>query len=1330
MTHTLIQTVRSLAGSAMCADRIDALSELERIPATEMETPGPGVRRKLQRRKRILEASVRRRQHRRDGIPLPSMDPPLPIREKRETIVEAIRRHPVVVISGETGSGKTTQIPKYCLEAGCGAAGKVGCTQPRRIAATTVAQRIAEELGESIGQSVGYKIRFQNRTSKDAYIKVMTDGILLAEAQTDPYLGEYDCLIIDEAHERSLNIDFSLGLLLKLLEKRTDLRVVITSATIDTEKFSKAFGDAPIIEVSGRLYPVEVRYRPAGDESAGSEEIHYVEAAVAAVDRLRRRGGEGDILVFMPTEQDIRDTCTALSGKHYARTHILPLFARLPATEQSRVFSRAPGCKIVVATNVAETSITIPGIRYVVDTGLARISSYSPRSRTTSLPVMPISRSSADQRTGRCGRVREGICIRLYSEDDYLGRPLYTPPEILRTNLAEIILRMLALKLGDVTSFPFVDSPAHGSIRDGYRLLEELDAVRRTPGIEDAKKPSGRNAETFSLTSYGRKMARIPLDPRLSRMLLEATRLGCRRDVAILAAALSIRDPRERPADRTEEADRAHAIFADGDSDFLTLLAIWKAFRRERRKKTGGGIRRFCRSRFLSYNRMREWEDIHEQIGILLDELGESGPSTPAKAAGKGARYSPRYAALHKSILAGFLSNVAVRREGNLFRATKGREAMIFPGSALFDKAGAWIVCAEMVETSRLFARLAANIESAWIEEVGQSLCRTTYTNPRWDRQRGEVVADERVTLFGLVLVEGRKVPYGRIHPEEASLVFIRGALVDGDMERPFGFMEKNRKRMEAIRDMENRLRTRGLMVDRQGVERFYAKRLPGVVDIASMRRVIRKRGGQRFLHMQEEDLVLQQPETDALKGFPDKLRLGDELFALSYRFAPGDPADGATVRIPADQASTVAAESLDWPVPGLLREKIEALLKNLPKDLRKRLVPLSETVDTILSEMRTNEPSLLNTLARFLSERFGVEVPSAAWGEERLPDHLRTRIALVDPSGRELRAGRDRAILAGAATRQKRDDRWEAACLQWEMEDVQQWPLEEIPASIVVSGSGKGERLAYLALVADAQGQETVSLRLMTSREDAVVSHRRGVAALLEKALGREMKFLQKTLRLSADLRPAAKAFGGPASVQGQLLARIRTDLLERNIRTRKAFEEHAESVYHELLPLGRRLAESAANVLRAHAEWMEALQQLQRTHRANRSAQTLFAEMEKGIRRLVPDHFLQLYDSERLEDLVRYIAAARLRAERAPLDLEKDRRKSLPVRKFTEALQDLLAGISPTTTEEKRREVETFFWMIEEFKISIFAQELGTRMPVSEKRLENKLMEIRRMV
>jgi ATP-dependent helicase HrpA len=1237
--------------------------------------------------------------------------------ERRKDIVDAIRDHPVIVVTGETGSGKTTQIPKMCLEAGRGIAGLIGCTQPRRIAAITVARRIAEEMREEIGHSVGYKIRFDDRTPRDAFLKIMTDGILLMETQHDPLLRAYDTIIVDEAHERSLNIDFVLGILKAVLPRRRDLRLVITSATIDTEKFSKSFYDAPVIEVPGRLYPVEVRYRPPDPRLEEKGEITHVESAVRAVDELIERREPGDILIFMPTEQDIRETCDLLDGRFREGAVVLPLFSRLTAAQQQRVFAPFPERKIVVATNVAETSITIPGIRYVIDTGLARVAQYNPRSRTAGLPIRSISKSSADQRKGRCGRVQNGICIRLYSEENYFERPLYTQPEILRSNLAGVILRMLALGLGDIGAFPFIDRPAQKSIRDGIEILLELGA------IEMEKKGERGLTHPYRLTERGRLMARFPLDPRISRMIIEARGEGCLSEIVVIAAALSIQDPRERPAQKEAQADQMHAAFKDPASDFSSLLALWRrCLDRAKSPQMQNRLRRFCREHFLSYRRMKEWRDIHDQILTILAEQKflPKGKATPRKEGGE------LYVALHRSILSGYLGHIAVKKEKNLYTATQGRQAMIFPGSGLFNRGGNWIVAAEMVETSRLFARTVANIESGWLEELGGNLCRCTYSAPHWEKDRGEVVAAEQVTLFGLVIVTGRPVSFGRIDPETASRIFIRSALVEKDVKKPLPFLLHNQALVEWISRIEEKVRRRDLLIGEEAMAGFYEKRLPGIFDIRTLQRLIRDRGGDAFLRMQEADLLLKSPDADEVALFPETVSTGGWRLDCVYRFSPGTPDDGVTLKIPVHAVQDISAETLDWAVPGLFKEKVIALLRGLPKEFRKRLQPLSQTCALILNEMDQGEP-LPTALGSFIYKKFGVDIPADLWPLEKLDESLKLRFAIVDAKNRELAAGREISILQQEIVNKEESQAFARARRRWEKSGLTAWDFGELPETIPLCGGRNCEGFAYPALEAQEGG---VRIRLFRSGPEAHRAHLLGVRALFTLRLREELRYLRKSLVLSGDLKLWSAAFGGVKTLENALCEKVMHDLLEADIRTETAFNSHAEKVRPQLLLRGQELLLKIGPLIKGLYEVSTLLRRLETAHRGNVPVVAFLAGLRDELSRLLPTDFLIRYDDERLSHLVRYLRALAIRAERGVVHLGKALDRGEEIRDLTERHRDLLSRQTSSVSKEKRRAIEEFAWMIEEYKISLFAQEVKTAFPVSRKRLDSRLKEIERML
>lgn len=1291
-----VTSIRSLLPHMMLRDRDRVLRRLRR----NRQKPG-GSDREREALLKQAEASVRERERRVTGRPSVRFPQGLPISSRADEIIRLITENPVVIVSGETGCGKSTQIPKMCLEAGRGIGGKIGCTQPRRIAAVTIAHRIAQEMGEDIGRSVGYKIRFRDRTDPKGFIKIMTDGMLLAETQADGMLYEYDTLIIDEAHERSLNIDFLLGILKSLVPARPELKVVIASATLDTEKFSAAFGDAPVVRVTGRLYPIDVEYLPLDPALEEQGETTYVDMALLAVDSLQRKKRKGDILIFMPTEEDILESCERLKGRQYPATEVLPLFARLPASEQGRVYS-VKGRKIVVATNVAETSLTIPGIRYVVDTGLARIPRYLPATRTTSLAIGAISRSSADQRKGRCGRVQHGVCIRLYSEEDYESRPLFTPPEIQRSNLAEVILRMLFLRLGSPALFPFLDPPGARSIKDGFGVLVELGAVTR-------------KGKDHKLTPKGRLMAGMPLDPRISRMVIEASKEGCLEEVAVVAAALSIQDPRERPLEKALQADQMHAPFKDPDSDFLTLLRIWKRYHREWESlKTQNRMRRFCKENFLSYARMREWVHTHDQIRAILREQ---------RIAEQAQGDSPLYGRVHRAVLSGFLSNIALRKEKSLYLAARGQEVMLHPGSTLFKKAPPWIVAAEIVKTSRLFARTSARINPEWLESLGGDLCRSLYSDPYWDRERGEVRAFEQVRLFGLPIVSRRPVSYGSINPEQSHWIFVNTALVEGDMERPPPFLKHNQDLVAKISAMEDKLRRRDILIGDQAIAAFYSQRLKGVSDVRTLRKMIRNSGGDGFLRLKEEDLMHYHPEEDELAQYPDRFDLGDRTYPCTYAFAPGKDEDGLTVKIPAGLLSKIPAGRLDWGVPGLLREKVTALVKSLPKRYRKQLVPVSQTVEEIVQNMEQGEDSLLNTLSAFVYRRYGVDIPASAWAQVEVPEHLKLRVAVVDHTGKALESGREIHLLRPLETTghiYESSAAWKACKERWERNGLTGWDFGELPESLPL----EEHLIAYPALAPD---ENSLSLRLFQNQEKAVASHRKGVRWLLERLLRKNLKYLKRNLALPGEAAARARYLGGVAALEEKMLQRLLVRFFEQNLRSAGEIEDYAVKVNPLIMERGLALRDHVCRILESIGELQTALDAMRRSN--DKEAQ-LALKILHELEALLPPNFLDLYDADRLAQVPRYLKAMRIRAQRGAYNAEKHRRKSAQIDEFAIWLEQCRENLAPHASKEKREGLETFRWMVEEYKVSVFAQELKTAFPVSAKRLEEKKKQLERMV
>ncbi|MDI6726321.1 MAG: ATP-dependent RNA helicase HrpA, partial [Smithellaceae bacterium] len=1085
----------------------------------------------------------------------------LPIIARREAIIETIASHPVTIVIGEAGSGKTTQLPKMCLELQGNRRGLIGCTQPRRLAAMMAARRIASELGEEVGQRVGYKIRFDDRTGRNQLIKIMTDGILLMEAQRDPLLRKYDTIIIDEAHERSLNIDFLLGIIRKIVDKRRQLKVIITSATIDALKFSQFFDQAPIIEVSGRMYPVETLYRPSDPRE--EEDLTHVEMAARTVNEIVDFFPPGDILIFMPTEADIRETCALLGGRYDRDTLILPLFARLSRAEQERVFASGDQRKIVVATNIAETSLTIPGIRYVLDSGLGRINEYNPRTKTVSLPIRPISASSADQRKGRCGRVQDGVCFRLYAEEDYHKLPIFTPPELLRSNLAEVILRMLYLELGDPSTFPFLDPPPLRNIQDGIDTLLELGAAvyadQPANGTVQDRLPNGKRPP-LSLTPEGLLMARLPLDPRLSRMIIEAKREKCLREVLIIAAALTIQDPREIPMEQAERAAEVQSPFLDQDSDFLSLLKIYHQYAgRMEASASKGSLKKFCRDHFLSYRRMKEWRDIVEQLESILGDDGIKVEKTSLTGA-------VLYEMIHKSVISGYLSQIGLKKKNNLYQGAKGKEVHIFPGSGLYNKGSRWIIAPELIETSRLYARRLARIESAWLEELGKDLCRRTYRNPRWDSRRKEVVADLQVSLWGLVIVPQRTVSYGPVDPDGASAIFIREVLLVTEPEEDLAlaFLSHNLDLQSRIRSWEDKLRRRNILVGEDAIIKFYHKRIPQIYNLKGLQRLIRLRGGDDFLRMEENDLLQTAPGVESAL-YPDQILIDSQPVPVSYIFAHGDPTDGVTLRVPMRLVARLPEALPPAIIPSLWREKLWQLLKGLPKDWRKRLHPLKETYQFILREFPSSQGPVHSELSRFLRDRMGVEIPVSAWPTERLEEHLNLRIALMGEDGAEHFASRDMARIKTEFSTRNENPAFLLARKSFERDHLVTWDFPDLPNQLPLEMEGVLTGYAFPALLATNQG---VSLRLFMNPQEAESSHPVGVSALYQLHLADHFIRMRKHLALRKEIKLWAKSWHDSETLPAVLQKQVAKELLLVNIRRAEDFFHHGNEMKSLILP------------------------------------------------------------------------------------------------------------------------------------------------------------------
>ncbi|MFP4259895.1 MAG: ATP-dependent RNA helicase HrpA [Opitutales bacterium] len=1261
----------------------------------------------------------------------------LPIHQRREEIIDTLRRHQVVVIAGETGSGKTTQIPKFLLDCGLGKKGWIGCTQPRRVAALSVAQRIAEELNVSYGGPVGSKIRFTDATRHDTVLKVMTDGILLNELQDDPLLRGYEAIVIDEAHERSLNIDFILGCLRQLMRRRTDLKIVITSATIDTESFSRAFDGAPVIEVSGRMYPVATHYRPIEDLARGRHDFDYLDAACAVVQEILADNREGDLLVFLPGERDIHELRRMLEDTPARQCDLLPLFGRLSNADQQRIFHPGGRRRVILSTNIAETSLTVPGIRYVVDSGLARLSRYSPHSRTQRLPIEPIAQSSADQRKGRCGRVSNGSCYRLYSETDYLERETFTTPEIHRSNLASVILRMLAFKLGDIRSFPFIEPPADGAIVGGYRLLAELGAV--TP---DETSP---HADGYRLTPLGRRLSRLPVDPTVGRMLLQAQEENVLEDVLVIASGLSIRDPRERPAEAAKEADEMHKQFLHPESDFLTLLNIWKAYHEKMDRLSQSKLRKFCKAHYLGYQRMREWRDIHQQIRRLMhpepsDRPGAQPPepskNTPPPAAD--------YAAIHRSILAGLLSNVARKEEAHNYRGPRNRKAMLFPGSGLFDHESAkkqrkaayakkakpkpaktsapdWIVCGEWMETSQLFARTAARVEVEWIEAVAGDLLRIRHSEPFWSTKSAAVLCKQRKLLFGLEIARSN-VSYSRIDPEEATDIFVRSGLVEGGIKERPPFFTHNQDTREAAQSELARRRIGSAWTVEDQLHDFYRTRLSGVGSYAELRRFAKKEhgGSLDFLKAGVEDLI---PESAAPteEDFPKSIQLGGSEIPLLYRNEPGHEADGVTLRLPLAQLETIGESTLDWAVPGHLEEKIESLLRALPKALRIKLHPLKACAAALRAKVKPSEKPLTRQLTELLKNDYQIQTYPDQWDPSKIPVRLQARILVETDTGEALAESRDlgqikKKLRTKAETLRQQEGletvpAWQAASAKIEQLNLGGWTFGDLPKRIDLSGKSTVPLSAYPALVTEA-GQ--VHLRLLPDFGEALHATRGAWPLLCEQAMGREAAWLQRDLKDLKKLGAALLPLGGYEQAKTQGWALLRRHLFDcpNPLPLQKSvFQATLDRAGRERRGLVTRLCERLHTLLEARAEVALLLEQ-KKTSRAIR-----YPGMKAQLEAVAPPDLLLQYEFKDLPHLTRFLKAMLHRARRARENVQKDIEKAKRIEPYEAHLTSLT---HLAARKDLPAAVKPYRLLLEEFKVSVFAQELGTGQKVSEKRLD----------
>ncbi|GAA2026227.1 ATP-dependent RNA helicase HrpA [Catenulispora yoronensis] len=1237
---------------------------------------------------------------RRASVPKITYPDNLPVSARRDDIAAAIRDHQVVVIAGETGSGKTTQIPKICLELGRGVAGLIGHTQPRRLAARTVAERIAEELGQPLGETVGYKVRFTDHSSDDTLVKLMTDGILLAEIQQDRMLRRYDTIIIDEAHERSLNIDFLLGYLKSLLPRRPDLKLIITSATIDPERFARHFADrdgepAPIVEVSGRTYPVEVRYRPLllddPELDGDAADRDQVQAISDAVDELGREG-QGDILVFLSGEREIRDTADALKKRNLRHTEIVPLFARLSSAEQHKVFEPHTGRRIVLATNVAETSLTVPGIRYVIDPGSARISRYSNRTKVQRLPIEPVSQASANQRKGRCGRLSDGICIRLYSEDDFLSRPEFTEPEILRTSLASVILQMSALGLGDVAAFPFLDPPDARNIRDGVNLLHELGAL--DPEEQDLRK---------RLTPVGRKLAQLPVDPKLGRMVLEADRNGALKEIMIIAAALSIQDPRERPADKQQAAAEKHARFKEQGSDFLAWLKLWDYIKEKQKELSSNQFRKLCKAEFLHYLRIREWQDVHSQLKQIAKQL-ELTPNT--------VEASPDQ--IHISLLSGLLSHIGLKdTESFEYIGARNAKFAISPGSVLFKKSPQWVMAAELVETSRLWGRVVAIIKPEWAEPLAQHLVKRTYSEPHWEKSAGAVMAFEKVTLYGIPLVASRKVNYGSIDAEVSRELFIRHALVEGDWQTHHKFFSENRKLLAEVEELENRARRRDILVDDETLFDFYDDRVPA--DVVSARHFDSwwkktQRDQPDLLSFEKSMLINDGAGAVVEQDYPDSWRQGRMKFKLTYQFEPGADADGVTVHIPLTVLNQVTGDGFDWLIPGLREDLLTALIKAMPKTLRVNFVPAPNFAKALRRSLVPNDGPLLEAMARELRAVSGHRVEPTDFDLERVPEHLKMTFRIIDDKGHRLAEGKDLEALKTKLKVKTRDVINNAAD-GLAQEGLKTWTVGTLAKTFEQKRSGLTMK-AYPAL---ADAGDSVAVRLYDTAEDQRRAMAAGTRRMLLLNVNSPIKYINGRLSNPAKLALSHNPYGNALALLQDCVACAADHLIAKNggpAWDEASYQKLFDAVRADLADTSMQVVQQVERIL---AVWQEVERRMKAT--TSRSLLAALADVRAQLTGLVHKGFVSATGFDQLPQLVRYLRAVERRLDKLPDNPNQDQLLMYQVHDVQDEYQLLLDRLPPGRRGDA--DVRRIRWMLEELRVSLFAQQLGTPETVSAKRI-----------
>lgn len=1232
----------------------------------------------------------------------------LPVVARKDKIIEAVAENQVVIVAGDTGSGKTTQIPKMCLELYPESKRVIGCTQPRRIAASSVAARVSEEL-ENNRDIVGYKIRFHDYTTQQTRIKFMTDGVLLAESRNDPLLKQYKVIVLDEAHERSLNIDFLMGYMKKLLPKRPDLKLIITSATIDTDAFSRHFNNAPVISVSGRTYPVTVHYAPPSDADS-TEDSSYVEHCADAIASIYNNEPPGDILAFLPTEKEIR-TCCALVAKKAEGAVVLPMFGRLQSADQRKIFQRYSATKIVIATNVAETSITVPGIRYVVDSGLARMSYYNSRAKTTSLPVNRISRASCDQRKGRCGRIGPGVCVRLYSEEDYLDREEFTLPEIKRANLAEVILQMTSLKLGKPDAFPFLDPPHRSAIRDGYKLLQELGAI------------SHQN----TLTSTGRFMASLPIDPCISRILMEAQNENCLTEIKIIASALAIQDPRIRPAEKEQSADTAHKKFAHKHSDFITLLNLWKDFQIEQgENRSWTKLKKYCKANFLSFQRMREWLDLHEQLGRLLKRHDNFHDNSSEAS----------YEQIHKSLATGFLRNIAVKKQAKIYQGASNQELMIFPGSHQFTTAGQWIIAASFLETNRLYALTVATIEPEWLEGLAPHLIKRSWSNPRWNKKTGQVVADEKVTLFGLIIVAAKQVNFPKRSVKnipEARDIFIQSALIEGNLNGNYHFLRHNDELIGTWRKAEDKLRTTAILHDDSTLFEFYSRKLPPhVCDRSTLNKYLKK-NSNNTLKMSDDDIVKNRPDDNKLADYPPMLHLNSVDLKLEYNFSPGSENDGLTVRIPLSMAPALQPAYFEWLVPGLIREKVQLLVKGLPKSIRKHLVPVNNSVDTILDDIEMYKGSLFNALQTSIHKLFRINIQRSDWPSV-IPDHLQARFILFDLDGKTIITGRDlTAMLKRVESKLDKlsqsaevSKQQQSLVNKWDNLITRKWEFHDLPESVPLL-TPNNEIAGYLfPYLVPQPEQGGVSVCFSKDRKIATECNFPGVEFLYRLQFSDGYKALKKycTSLLSGPSSQFLIESGLDRKRGVELISSfsIRTMFpsIDGSIPSETTFLDEVTTVKNKgFYKVGRQIVEEGSLVLKKRKEVSEKLKHyIQLDKRRLVFTKSKIEDFSQLLNELVPADYFSNHTYSDLDLTTRQLQSLAIRIERFYINPSKDQEKAKILLPHLESLKQI-KGRKNNLDDEAVQLLFTYEKMIGEYRIAIFSPEIKTKIAVSAKKL-----------